>query len=81
MGNLWRYALAANIKKTRIDDNGVLRYGTAVFKGNTKVYLCGRLRDELRISLSTVSVRGFGRFRLLSAEKTKKERLKCRVEK
>ena len=54
MGNLWRYALAANIKKTRIDDNGVLRYGAAAFKGNTKVYLCGCLRDELRISLSTV---------------------------
>lgn len=46
MVNLWRYAVAGNIKKTRIDENGVLRYGTAVFKGNTKVYLCGRLWDE-----------------------------------
>ena len=46
MKNLWRYAVAGNIKKTRIDENGVLRYGTAAFKGNTKVYLCGRLWDE-----------------------------------
>lgn len=46
MGNKWRYAVAGNIKKIRIDENGVLRYGTAAFKGNTKVYLCGRLWDE-----------------------------------
>lgn len=46
MKNLWRYAVVGNIKKTRIDENGVLRYGTAAFKGNTKVYLHGRLWDE-----------------------------------
>ena len=46
MGILWRYAVAGNIKKTRIDENGVLRYGTSAFKGNTKVYLSGRLWDE-----------------------------------
>ena len=46
MDKLWRYAVAGNIKKTRIDENGVLRYGTAAFKGNTKVYLEGRLWDE-----------------------------------
>ena len=46
MKNLWRYAVAGNIKKTRIDENGIMRYGTAAFKGNTKVYLCGRLWDE-----------------------------------
>lgn len=46
MKNIWRYAVAGNIKKTRIDENGVLRYGTAAFKGNTKVYLSGRLWDE-----------------------------------
>ena len=46
MTNLWRYAVAGNIKKTRIDENGILRYGTVAFKGNTKVYLCGRLWDE-----------------------------------
>ena len=46
MGKLWRYAVAGNIKKTRIDENGILRYGTSAFKGNTKVYLSGRLWDE-----------------------------------
>ncbi|MBR2310886.1 MAG: hypothetical protein IKA47_10215 [Oscillospiraceae bacterium] len=42
----WRFAVAGNIQKTRIDEKGILRYGTAVFKGNTKVYLMGRLWDE-----------------------------------
>ena len=46
MGSLWRYAVAANIKKSHIDENGVVRYGTLAFKGNTKVYLSGRLLDE-----------------------------------
>lgn len=46
MGQLWKYAVAGNIKKSHIDENGILRYGTLAFKGNTKVYLCGRLLDE-----------------------------------
>lgn len=46
MENLWRYAVAGNIKKMRVDENGVLRYGTSAFKGNAKVYLSGRLWDE-----------------------------------
>jgi len=31
MSELWRYAVAGNIKKTRIDENGILRYGTPAF--------------------------------------------------
>lgn len=46
MKMLWRYAIAGNIKKSHIDENGILRYGTKVFKGNTKVCLCGRICDE-----------------------------------
>ncbi len=46
MNKNWKYAVAGNIKKTRIDEDGVLRYGTVAFKGNTKVYLCGRLLEE-----------------------------------
>ena len=49
-----------------------------------KVFAAGRMvtsrSKEIPENVS-VSVRGFGRFRLLSVEKTKKERLKCRVEK
>lgn len=46
MKNDWCYAVVGNIKKTRIDENGVLRYGTAAFRGNTRVYLQGRNWDE-----------------------------------
>ena len=46
MENMWRYAVAGNIKKTHIDENGVLRYGTSAFKGNAKVYLSGKLLSE-----------------------------------
>ena len=43
---MWRYAVVGNIKKQRIDENGVLRFGTSAYKGNTKVYIYGRLWDE-----------------------------------
>ena len=46
MEKSWRFAVAGKIKKTRVDENGVLRYGTSAFKGNTKVYLAGRWWDE-----------------------------------
>lgn len=46
MGNMWRYAVAGNIKKTHIDEHGILRYGTSAFRGNAKVYLYGRLWKE-----------------------------------
>ncbi len=63
MESMWRYAVAGNIKETHIDDNGVLRYGTATFRGNAKVYLCGRLWDE-RLpdnSKSEIAVLGINR--------------------
>lgn len=42
----WRWAVAGNIRKMRIDENGVVRYGTVAFKGNAKVYLSGHDWDE-----------------------------------
>lgn len=36
----WKYCVAGNIVKTHIDDNGILRCGSSVFAGGTKVYLC-----------------------------------------
>ena len=67
MEKLWRYAVAGNIKKTRIDENGILRYGTAAYKGNTKVYLCGRLwddrlPDENKTHISVVGLSRGGRY-------------------
>jgi len=61
MEQLWKYAVAGNIKKSHIDENGILRYGTSAFKGNTKVYLCGRLLagripDENRKEISVLGL-------------------------
>ena len=69
MEKSWRFAVAGNIKKTRIDENGVLRYGTATFKGNTKVYLCGRLwderlQDENKTEISVLGIGRRGRYRV-----------------
>ena len=41
----WKYCVVGNIVETRIDENGILRYGTAAFRGNTRVYLCGKHHD------------------------------------
>ena len=61
MEQLWKYAVAGNIKKSHIDENGILRYGTSAFKGNTKVYLCGwlldvRLPNEMRKEISVLGL-------------------------
>lgn len=63
MDKSWRFAVVGNVKKTRIDENGELRYGTSAFKGNTKVYLCGRLWDERfpDTSMEEVPVLGLNR--------------------
>ena len=65
MKKSWRYAVAGNIKKTRIDENGILRYGTSAFRGNTKVYLSGRLWDERlpRDNKKEIAVLGLSRGR------------------
>ena len=38
----FKYCVIGNIKKTHVDADGVLRYGTPAFSGGTKVYLCGK---------------------------------------
>lgn len=42
----WKWAVVGNIQETRIDENGILRYGTSAYKGNTRVYLSGHLWEE-----------------------------------
>ena len=65
MEQLWKYAVVGNIKKSHMDENGILRYGTSAFRGNTKVYLCGRLLDVrlLNENRKEISVLGLCRGR------------------
>lgn len=53
----WRYCVVGNIVKTRIDKDGILRYGTSAFTGGTKVYLCRNGAPED----TEVTVMGLGR--------------------
>ena len=52
----WKYCVVGNIVKERIDENGVLRYGTAAFKGGAKVYLCGKEYDFSRDSIDALGL-------------------------
>lgn len=56
----WKYCVVGNIVQTRIDENGVLRYGTSAFSGGTKVYICGKYWDE---RVKTITVIGLDRFK------------------
>lgn len=41
----FKYCVVGNIVRERIDENGVLRHGTAAFKGGTRVYIEGKNYD------------------------------------
>ena len=56
----WKWCAVGNIVRTRIDENGVLRHGTAAFSGGTKVYLCGKYWGA---SQSEITVIGLSRAR------------------
>ena len=50
----WQYCVVGNIVKTHIDETGVLRYGTVAYSGGTKVYLCGRIWDAERHTITVI---------------------------
>lgn len=43
---MMKYCVVGNIVMTRIDENGIERYGTAAFPGGRKVYISRRLWDR-----------------------------------
>ena len=56
MKRRWKYCVVANIVKTRIDENGILRYGTPAFTGGSKVYLCGKIWNRNRNGISALGL-------------------------
>ena len=52
----WTYCVVGNIKKTHLDKDGILRYGTAAFTGGTKVYLAGRVWDRTRDRIDAIGL-------------------------
>ena len=57
----WRHCAIGNIVKTYVDANGVLKYGTKVFSGRTKVFLCGKYWSEASETISVIGRNRFGR--------------------
>lgn len=52
----WTYCVVGNIVKSRVDEDGTVRYGTPAFTGGTKVYLAGRLWDGSRDSIDALGL-------------------------
>ena len=56
--------MVGNIVKERIDENGVLRHGTAAFKGGTGVYIEGKNYDYdyVRDGITVLGLKRHGRY-------------------
>ena len=63
----WKYCVVGNIVKERIDENGVLRNGTAAFRGGTRVYIEGKNYDY-DYSRDFIQVLGLNRHRRYAYE-------------
>lgn len=55
----WRYCAVGNIKNSHIDNEGILRYGSAAYVGGTKVYLCGKYWSPDRDKIGTIGLNRF----------------------
>ena len=71
----WKYCVVGNIVKERIDENGVHRYGTAAFKGGTRVYLGGRGYEDYEPNMKGITVLGLNRHRWYKYVYTMKEHI------
>ena len=52
----WRYCVVGNIVQARVDADGILRHGTAAFRGGAKVFLCGNGFDFSSIIISALGL-------------------------
>ena len=57
----WKYCAVGNIKKTHLDESGVLRYGTAAYPGGSKVYLCGKYWNKSQDTITVIGLNRRGR--------------------
>ena len=70
----FKYCVVGNIVRERIDENGVLRYGTAAFKGGTRVYIEGKNYDYDYVR-NGITVLGLNRHRRYSYEFVSKDHI------
>ncbi len=58
----WRFCIVANVKKTHIDENGILRYGSKAFPGGSKVFLSGKNWDPDSDNIAAIGRNRHGRY-------------------
>ena len=73
----WKCCVVGNIVKTRIDENGILRYGTSAFTGGTKVYLCGKYWDERAKTITVIGLNRFKKFSVSDIPPNAIENVRC----
>ena len=73
----WKYCVVGNIVRSRVDENGVLRYGTAAFAGGKKVYLCGKFWDSTWDSISVIGLNRNGRYQVVDTPCCLIENIRC----
>ncbi len=62
----WKYCVAGNILKTRIDEHLEYRNGTAAFKGGAKVYLNGKYHSFDSDTIDVIGLTHGHRFQVIS---------------
>ena len=73
----WTYCVVGNIKKTHMDQDGTLRYGTAAFTGGTKVYLSGRIWDKTKGSINALGKTRRNRLQVIWTDINQIENVRC----
>ena len=61
----WKYCVAGNILKTRVDENFNYRNGTAAFRGGAKVYLNGRFHTFDQDTIDVIGLTRGHRFQVI----------------
>ena len=73
----WKYCVVGNIVRSHVDENGVLRYGTAAFAGGKKVDLCGKFWDGTWDSISVIGLNRNGRYQVVDTPRCLIENVRC----
>ena len=75
--NNWRYCVVGNIVRTRIDKDGIFRYGTSAFTGNTKVYLSRNFFEYPRKEIMVIGLNREKRYQATDVSPDCIENIRC----
>lgn len=76
--NDWKYSVIGNITKQHTDDNGIMRYGTAAFKGGAKVYLCGKYWNDTSETISVIGLTRGHKYQVIDTLPELIENVRCK---